>query len=251
MRNVHSITFMTFTTAILVLFGITTYAITTQEKQKNDRLPKSVSNGAGTVVMIAPDLTIQRDRTAVLVMDYQNDIVGMLPPDVQVSLLERTSVLLKEARKAHLPIIYIVVQFRNGYPEISADNKLFSGLKDSGRLLEGTFGSQIHSKVAPMPSDIVVAKRRVGAFSTGELATILRARNINTLVLIGIATSGVVLSTVRWAADMDYSLIVVSDACADRDVEVNRVLMDKVFPRQATVATTLELIRAIGSKNSD
>ena len=52
---------------------------------------------------------------------------------------------------------------------------------------------------------------------------------------MGIATSGVVLSTVRWAADLDYSLVVVEDCCADSDEEVHRVLMQKVFPRQARV----------------
>jgi nicotinamidase-related amidase len=96
----------------------------------------------------------------------------------------------------------------------------------------------------------VVTKRRVGAFPTTELETILRAKNINTLVLFGISTSGVVLSTVRWAADMDYSLVVVSDACSDRDAEVNRILMDKVFPWQATVVTTQEFLSAIGTTDT-
>jgi len=142
-----------------------------------------------------------------------------------------------------------VVRFRDGYPEINPRNKLFSSLKESGRLREGTSGSEIHGRVAPQPEDIVVTKRRVGAFSTTDLETILRAKNINTLVLLGISTSGVVLSTVRWAADLDYSLVVISDACADRDAEVNRVLMDKVFPWQATVVTTREFLNAIGAKD--
>jgi nicotinamidase-related amidase len=68
-------------------------------------------------------------------------------------------------------------------------------------------------------------------------------------VLFGISTSGVVLSTVRWAADMDYKLAVVSDACADRDAEVHRVLIDKVFPWQATVVNTQEFLKAVGAKN--
>jgi len=80
------------------------------------------------------------------------------------------------------------------------------------------------------------------------METILRSKNINKLVLFGISTSGVVLSTVRWAADMDYSLAVVSDACADRDSEVNRVLMEKVFPWQATVVTSDDFLRAIGAR---
>jgi nicotinamidase-related amidase len=88
----------------------------------------------------------------------------------------------------------------------------------------------------------------VGAFSTTDLETVLRARNINTLVLFGISTSGVVLSTVRWAADMDYKLAVISDACADRDPEVHRVLQEKVFSWQATVLNTQEFIKALNAK---
>jgi len=54
-------------------------------------------------------------------------------------------------------------------------------------------------------------------------------------VLCGIATSGVVLSTLRQAADLDYRLTVLRDACADAEAEVHRVLTEKVFPRQADV----------------
>jgi len=60
------------------------------------------------------------------------------------------------------------------------------------------------------------------------------------MVLTGIATSGVVLSTVREASDKDYQLTVLADACGDGDEEVHRVLVEKVFPRQADVLTTDE-----------
>ena len=80
-----------------------------------------------------------------------------------------------------------------------------------------------------------------------DLEMVLRARGIDTLVLLGIATSGVVLSTVRHAADADYQLVVVSDCCADADEEVHRVLTEKVLVRQATVATANELIEALKS----
>ncbi len=193
-------------------------------------------------------LSIDKSRTAVLIMDYQNDIVGMLPEKDQEPLLERAAAVLREARRAGMPVIYIVVRFRDGYPEINPRNRLFSRLKESGRLREGTPGAEVNAKVAPLPGDIVVAKRRVGAFSTTDLETILRSKNIDTLVLFGISTSGVVLSTVRWAADRDYRMAVVADACADRDEEVHRVLTEKVFPGQATVATAQETMKAIGTK---
>ena len=55
---------------------------------------------------------------------------------------------------------------------------------------------------------------------------------------MGHSTSGVILSTVRLAADLDYHLIVVEDGCADRDEEVHSLLMEKVFPRQGTVVSS-------------
>ncbi len=202
----------------------------------------------GKKIQTQDKLAFDSARTAVLIMDYQTDIVGMLPVKEQTPLLENAGAILKEARKAGLPVIYVVVRFRDGFPEISLQNKLFAGLKESGRLREGTPGAEIHPKVAAQPGDIVVTKRRVGAFTSTDLETILRAKNIDTLVLFGIASSGVVLSTVRWAADMDYKLFVISDACADMDKEVQRVLTEKVFPRQATVVTTEEFVKTIGRK---
>jgi nicotinamidase-related amidase len=94
---------------------------------------------------------------------------------------------------------------------------------------------QIHQALAPRSDEPVVTKLRVSAFAGSDLEVILRAQNIRTLVLAGIATSGVVLSTLREAADKDYGLIVLSDACVDADPEVHRVLVEKVFPRQAEV----------------
>ena len=64
-------------------------------------------------------------------------------------------------------------------------------------------------------------------------------------MLAGISTSGVVLSTLRQAADLDYRITVLADACADPDPEVHRVLTEKVFPRQALVTTTDEWIATL------
>jgi len=77
------------------------------------------------------------------------------------------------------------------------------------------------------------------------LEVILRSNGIEHLVLTGIATSGIVLSTVREAADLDYGLTVLSDAVADRDPEVQNVLLTKVFPRQADVLKTQEWIDSL------
>ena len=91
--------------------------------------------------------------------------------------------------------------------------------------------------MAPAPGDLLVTKRRVLAFTGSDLEVVLRAGGIDSLVLAGIATSGVVLSTVRQAADLDYRLTVLADGCLDADPEVHQVLLQKVFPRQAEVTS--------------
>jgi nicotinamidase-related amidase len=81
----------------------------------------------------------------------------------------------------------------------------------------------------------------VGAFSTTDLHEQLQERGIDTLVLAGISTSGVVLSTVRDGHDRDYALYVLSDASADPDAEVHAFLTTKLLPRQADVITLADL----------
>ncbi len=229
--------------ALLVGMSILFSASMISAVEKQEML-KAPPQGQASV-LIEPALSIIPSKTALLIMDYENDIVGMVPEESRAGLLEKAGMVLKEARKAKIPVIYVAVRFRQGYPEVNPQNKLFSSLKESGRFVEGTPGAEIDARVAPQPGDIMVTKRRVGAFSTTDLETILRSHSINRLILFGISTSGVVLSTVRWAADMDYALVVVSDLCVDRDPEVNRVLMDKVFPWQATIVTSKELVKAI------
>jgi nicotinamidase-related amidase len=90
-----------------------------------------------------------------------------------------------------------------------------------------------------------VTRARVSAFAGSDLDVLLRAREIDGLVLTGIATSGVVLSTLRQAADLDFRLTVLADGCLDADVEVHRVLTEKVFPPQADVVTVDDWITSI------
>jgi nicotinamidase-related amidase len=172
-------------------------------------------------------------KSALLIMDYQYDILKNY--ENHGALLKTTARLLANARKTGVPVFYVRVAFREGYPEVSPNNKMFAGLKSSGRLIEAAEGSQIHKDVAPLKSEGVVTKRRVGPFSTTDLETLLRSNGVEHLILCGVATSGVVLSTVRTAADLDYAVTVIQDGCADADPAVHQVLMEKIFPRQCEV----------------
>ena len=190
-------------------------------------------------------LTIDRTRTALLLMDFQTDVVPMF--ERAAPALAHAAELAATARAAGLPVIYVTVGFRPGYPEISPRNPIFTTVAQAGRFVVGTPGAEVAAGLRPAAGDVVVVKHRVSAFAGTDLEIVLRAKGIETLILSGVATSGVVLSTLRQAADADYRAIVVEDACADRDDEVHRVLTGKVFPRQATVTTTAEVVAALAS----
>jgi len=180
-------------------------------------------------------MTSEYRNTALLVMDLQNGIVSRFA-DKQEALLPFKQAI--EAARGHgIKVIYVRVAFREGYPEVSANNKMFAAAARFGGMAESDEATQIHVSVQPQPGELLVTKRRVSAFAGSDLEVILRAWGIDALVLAGVSTSGVVLSTLRQAADKDFALKVLSDACLDADPEVHRVLMEKVFPRQADVMT--------------
>jgi nicotinamidase-related amidase len=85
----------------------------------------------------------------------------------------------------------------------------------------------------------------VERFAGSDLDMVLRAGGIHSLVLAGIATSGVVLSTLRQAADLDYRRTVLADGCLDADPDVHRVLLEKVFPRQAEVVAIADWVAGL------
>lgn len=180
----------------------------------------------------------ENNQTALLVMDLQSAILKSLKEKDQY--LERVKKVIDFARNKKISIIYSVVGFRKGYPEVNINNLAFSSIKVGGRNLDSEEGTKVDETVAPLPGDIIVTKKRFSAFTGSDLEVVLRSLQVNHIVLAGISTSGVVLSTVREAADKDFRITVLSDCCTDADEEVHRVLTTKVFPRQARVITSSE-----------
>lgn len=177
----------------------------------------------------------QHNKTALLVMDLQNGIVSRIAENEKILLPFQKAV--EAARRHNIPVIFVRVAFSEGYPEISPHNKAFSAAAKLSGMTISDIATQIHASVQPKPDEPVVTKFRVSAFAGSNLEVILRSLQIDTLILSGISTSGVVLSTLREAADKDYELKVLSNACLDTDPEVHRILTEKIFPRQADVLT--------------
>jgi nicotinamidase-related amidase len=182
----------------------------------------------------------QPHSSALLVMDVQRGVVERFSGDG--SLLENLRQAIEAARTNGMTVIFVRVAFRAGHPEVNARNRSFAAIasQPSSEFSENHDATQIHPALEPRAEDPVVVKKRVSAFTGSDLEVLLRSLGVTHLVLTGIATSGVVLSTLREAADRDYELTVLSDACGDVDDEVHRVLTQKVFVRQAEVVTVAE-----------
>jgi nicotinamidase-related amidase len=186
---------------------------------------------------------VPASRTVLLVMDFQHGIVERIGDQ---SVVDAASRAIEAARAGNVAVMYVRVAFRPGYPEVSEANAGFSTVARTGdTMTEPHPATQVHAALEPRHDDPIVVKRRVSAFSGSDLDVLLRSAGATELVLAGIATGGVVLSTLRQAADLDYRLTVLSDACADPDPEIHRVLTEKVFPRQAHVTTTDEWIATL------
>ena len=185
-------------------------------------------------------------RSAVLSMDLQTGIASVYLKD-QPELLPRAAGVLNRARTAGCTVIHIRVGFRAKLPEVSARNALFNAIRTSAQhqqLFEGANG-EVHPLLGPEGDDIVVTKHRLSAFAGTDLRMILHAKEIDTLVLFGVATSGVVLSTLLDASDEDYRLGVIKDCCADSDPEVHATLIERFFPRRAAVMSASEFEKTL------
>ena len=198
-------------------------------RKENNRMSESTT---------AP--TVIPAQTALLLMDYQNAMLGAVA-DAE-SILDRAQQALTWARKNDVQVVYVRVAFApEDFAAVPTHSKTFAAVATNKYLQDGSTEAALHDSLEVREHDIVVRKTRFGAFSTTELYHELHAKGVDTLIVAGISTSGVVLSTLRDAADQDYRLFVLADATADPDAEVHRVLIDKVFPHQADILQTADL----------
>ena len=181
-------------------------------------------------------------HTALLVMDAQPSTTANLPD--REAVISRLADTIAIARRHGIQIAYVRAAFvDNEYAQIKPTNKLLgplAGMAAQRPLHKDDASTAVLPELAPQPGDIVVRHTRIGAFSTSDLEQQLIATGIDTLVLTGFSTSGVVLSTLREAIDHDWRVFVISDATADPQADVHQILTGRVFPTHAFVITAAE-----------
>lgn len=172
------------------------------------------------------------NKSALMICDFQ---LGIGDQAYAKQAAPRAVAALEAARKAGMPIVFSRVAFQPGYTDVSLRNQAFATYKAKDMLPPNA--SHLIPLFEPHPNEILVTKDRFSAFSGNALKVILRSQEVTHLVMAGVSTSGVILSTFCLAADEDYRLTILSDACADPKASLHEELMTNLFPRSASVLT--------------
>jgi len=137
------------------------------------------------------DINVDKGKTALLMADFATVGIGQNPIAQERHTLERAKEVLDAARGAGIFVCYCISHFRPGFPEVSDRDKTRAARRDSGEVLPTDPAALIHAEVKPQEGEPVIAKHRTSAFSGSAFEMVLRSKNIETLILMGHATSGV------------------------------------------------------------
>jgi nicotinamidase-related amidase len=200
------------------------------------------------------DLVLPVDRTALLLVELQNDIVhesnigerglgGVLAMQVQKrGVIPKLQALTAAARARGVPVVY--VNCKPGFPRPNTRLHRLSGSKP--RLVEGTWGVQVHEALTPQPQDFVL-ERTVGvdgSYGT-QLYPVLRQLGRTTMLMTGVSTNLAVEGIVRASVNRGFDVVVIEDCCASYPDEWHRFSVENIMPLLATVTCSDAALAAL------
>ena len=200
---------------------------------------------------------IDTAKTAVLVIDMQNDLIKVPEEPFNAvtrmaqakGMIPNTARVISEARRLGMPIIYAghIHRKDNADMKPTITDLMLQGLTPPAReaMVEGTPGAQVVDEIKPEPGDHVIWKRRSNAFYNTDLELMLRARGIDTVIIVGAVTNGCIANTIRGARERDLNIIVLSDCVATMNPEDDEYFTKQVFPREGRVRTSEEIVSVL------
>lgn len=174
-----------------------------------------------------------------LLLDYQKAIcdpagsIGRSGIGAEVArrgVLVTAGQVLGEFRRRGAPVIHVRVAFDADYQRMTSASDRFRAMKEARLLLETDPATAFCDEVTPLSGELVVTKGCVNAFVGTNLHEKLTQLTPAELVVGGVATNQVVESTVRYAADSGYRVVVLEDLCASFTDDMHRFSVDKILP---------------------
>jgi nicotinamidase-related amidase len=182
-------------------------------------------------------MAIDPQRSALVLLHYQTDILAIFAAAGIDAYVQRMARLADAARAAGLPVYLVRIGFSPDYREISANNQ-------NGQMIRsfGLFTADSIPGVLRGPGDTEIVAHRVSAFRGTDLDLLLRARGIDTLLMAGITTTGVVFSTLAEASDLDYRILLIADGCFEPDAPAHDALLRVPFATRAEITDSDTLL---------
>jgi nicotinamidase-related amidase len=201
------------------------------------------------------DSKIDPSVSALLVLHYQNGLVrhegvfafsGTAAQVEKHGCLEKTAAVLAASRKAGMPVIYVNIEFRPGFPELKKPTyPLIESIQERNAFIRGTWDAGVPDELKPEESDIMVINFDSSAFSHTDLDCILRAKGVKQLFLAGIATNWVVESTTRYGAELGYDVTVLEDCCQGFSDELHDFAIKNTLPYYASIVKSADYIASL------
>jgi nicotinamidase-related amidase len=186
-----------------------------------------------------PEIEIDLDRTALLVVDMQN-------PDNFEDVGDNCAKLLAFFREHDLESVYLRVgYFLRDRRDMSPKRAEGWRRREDGTAPDSLRGSETHAiidRLSPKDGEMVIDKNSTSAFNSSSLEPYLRARQVENIVICGTATNHCVDNTARGAADRGYNVLLIDDACKDQSARLHEATM-RTFRRDfGAVKDTDEVI---------
>lgn len=188
------------------------------------------------------DTTIDKSRTALVIIDLQKGIAGRdLAPYTSQTVISNAAKLAETFRKNGMPVFLVhVVSSEHDRLNTVADEQMFSRSQQMPK-----DWADFVPELKQSDSDMVITKKQWGAFYGTELELQLRRRNLDTIVLCGVATNYGVESTARFAYEYGFHQIFAEDAISSMTKEMHDASVNYVLKRMGRVRKTDEIIEAI------
>ncbi len=193
--------------------------------------------------------------SALLVLHYQNGLVrhegvfafsGTADQVEKHNCLEKTAAVLEACRRAGMPVIYVNIEFRPGFPELKKPTyPLIESIQERNAFIRGTWDAAVPDEIKPEPEDIIVINFDSSAFSHTDLDCILRAKGVRQLFLAGIATNWIVESTTRYGAELGYDVTVLEDCCQGFSDELHDFAIEKTLPYYASIMKSADFVATL------
>ncbi len=198
-------------------------------------------------------MKINKNKTALLIMDYQNDLVhekgkiasfGIAKHAKEQNSIENIKKLLDKARSSRIKVIFIKVEYEEGYPELTnAKAPKYVITPEYNAVIKGTWGAEIYETLKPLEGERVFSKSRTNPFTNPNFGKELQG--LETLILAGVATNFVVEATARTAADLDYNIIIAEDCCASMNKEMHEFSIKNILLNLGIISNSKEICNAL------